>query len=114
MAAYPDILGLDHTSRMQAATADDVVQNVLLTLASEMPHFVHNQRTGAFRAWLRKILVHRLRRHFQERQRRQLVAEDTWAIQKRPALTQSEIFRSFVKSSSASRAFFLEALRSRN
>jgi RNA polymerase sigma-70 factor (ECF subfamily) len=66
---------------LQDSDADDVVQNVLLTLASEMPNFAHNQRTGAFRAWLRKILVYRLRRHFQERQRRPLVAEDTWAIQ---------------------------------
>ena len=45
----------------QAADAEDVVQEVLTALVVELPQFAHNQRPGAFRAWLRTITVHRLR-----------------------------------------------------
>jgi RNA polymerase sigma-70 factor (ECF subfamily) len=68
-------------SGLQDSDADDVVQDVLLALAAELPRFVHNQRPGAFRTWLRKTLVHRLRRHFQDRQRHPLTTGDTVAIE---------------------------------
>jgi RNA polymerase sigma-70 factor (ECF subfamily) len=45
----------------QRADAEDVVQEVLTALVRELPRFEHNQRPGAFRAWLRTITVHRLR-----------------------------------------------------
>jgi RNA polymerase sigma-70 factor (ECF subfamily) len=48
----------------QRADADDLVQEVLATLSAELPRFEHNQRTGAFRAWLRTVTVHRLRRYW--------------------------------------------------
>ena len=46
---------------VQGADADDLLQEVLAVVAQELPRFDHNQRTGAFRSWLRKILVNRLR-----------------------------------------------------
>jgi RNA polymerase sigma-70 factor (ECF subfamily) len=48
---------------------EDLTQEVLSVVARELSGFQHNQRTGAFRAWLRTILVHRLR-DFQRRQQR--------------------------------------------
>ena len=48
---------------IQNADADDLVQEVLAVVLRELPSFRHNQRTGAFRNWLRKILVYRVR-HF--------------------------------------------------
>lgn len=53
----------------QLPDVDDLVQEVLATLCDELPRFEHNQRTGAFRAWLRAITVHRLRRYWQTRRR---------------------------------------------
>jgi RNA polymerase sigma-70 factor (ECF subfamily) len=46
---------------LQASDAEDVVQEVLATVAHELPHFEHSGRPGAFRHWLRTILVNRLR-----------------------------------------------------
>jgi RNA polymerase sigma-70 factor, ECF subfamily len=51
----------------QRADADDVVQEVLTALVRELPRFEHNQRPGAFRAWLRTITVFRLRRYWEKR-----------------------------------------------
>lgn len=46
---------------VQQADADDLIQDVLMVMAKELPAFEHNGRAGAFRAWLRTILVNRLR-----------------------------------------------------
>jgi len=54
----------------QRADAEDVVQEVLTTLVRELPRFDHNQRPGAFRAWLRLITVHRLRAYWERRDSR--------------------------------------------
>jgi RNA polymerase sigma-70 factor (ECF subfamily) len=40
---------------------DELVQEVLAVVARDLPKFRHNERRGAFRCWLRTILVHRLR-----------------------------------------------------
>src|SRR5581483_3817844 len=48
----------------QQADADDLVQEVLTTVVDDLARFRHNQRSGAFRAWLRSITVHRLRRYW--------------------------------------------------
>ncbi len=37
--------------------ADDLIQEVLLVVVRQFPKFVHNTRTGAFRSWLRTIVV---------------------------------------------------------
>jgi RNA polymerase sigma-70 factor (ECF subfamily) len=45
---------------IQAADADDLIQEVFSVVAQELPRFEHNGQTGSFRSWLRKTLVHRL------------------------------------------------------
>lgn len=52
---------------VQAADADDLIQDVLAVVVAELPKFQHNRRTGAFRSWLRRILVNRLRHHWRSR-----------------------------------------------
>jgi len=54
----------------QRADAEDLVQEVMTTLVRELPRFDHNQRPGAFRAWLRTITVHRLRAYWEKRDAR--------------------------------------------
>ena len=56
-------------AEVQAADADDLVQEVLLVVHRELPKFEHNQRRGAFRTWLRQIVVHRLRNFWRARGR---------------------------------------------
>jgi RNA polymerase sigma-70 factor (ECF subfamily) len=55
---------------VQDADADDLIQEVLATVAREIPRFDHNQRSGAFRNWLRTTLVHRLRHYWRSQNRR--------------------------------------------
>lgn len=54
---------------VQAADVEDLVQDVLLVVMRELPGFRHNQQRGAFRNWLRRILVNRLRSTWRERGR---------------------------------------------
>jgi RNA polymerase sigma-70 factor (ECF subfamily) len=53
--------------RLDAADCDDLVQDVLVVVLQELPAFEHNGRPGAFRAWLRQVMVNRLRRHWRTR-----------------------------------------------
>jgi RNA polymerase sigma-70 factor (ECF subfamily) len=46
---------------LQPADAEDLTQEALATLVRELPGFRHNLRTGAFRRWLRGIVLNRLR-----------------------------------------------------
>jgi RNA polymerase sigma-70 factor (ECF subfamily) len=55
---------------LQASDIDDVVQNVLLHVSEQLPTFRHNGRAGAFRNWLRQVLVFRLRTHWAASKRR--------------------------------------------
>jgi len=52
--------------------ADDVVQEVLTIVVRKMPDFQHNERTGAFRAWLRTITVNCLRDFWKTRRNQQV------------------------------------------
>jgi RNA polymerase sigma-70 factor (ECF subfamily) len=54
---------------VQAADVEDLVQDVLLVVMRELPSFRHNQQPGAFRTWLRRILVNRLRNFWRDRGR---------------------------------------------
>lgn len=45
---------------VQASDADDLVQEVMLAAWTDLKSFEHSGRPGAFRSWLRTILVHRL------------------------------------------------------
>jgi RNA polymerase sigma-70 factor (ECF subfamily) len=58
------------------ADADDLVQEVLLVVFREVGGFERRQ-AGAFRAWLRGILVHRLRNYFRARQYRPTATGDS-------------------------------------
>ena len=55
---------------LSAPDVDDLTQDVLLTLSKEMPQFRPSSQPGAFRSWLRTILVHRLQYFWRARQRR--------------------------------------------
>ena len=51
--------------------SDDMVQDVLIVLVRELPHF-NSQGKGSFRAWLRQITVNQTRAYFKKRRRRPL------------------------------------------
>lgn len=55
---------------LSAADADDLVQDVLLAVSREMRQFRPSPERGAFRGWLRAILVNRLRNFWRSRQHR--------------------------------------------
>ena len=42
---------------IRPSDVDDLVQEVLAVVLRELPQFEHNGRTGAFRRWLRTILL---------------------------------------------------------
>ena len=52
---------------VQDADSDDLVQEVLAVLIREVPQFQHNGQRGAFRTWLRALLVNRLRVFWRKR-----------------------------------------------
>jgi RNA polymerase sigma factor (sigma-70 family) len=57
----PWILGWLCRQGLAQTDAEDLAQEILLVVVRELPYFQHNQRAGAFRAWLRQIIVHRLK-----------------------------------------------------
>jgi RNA polymerase sigma-70 factor (ECF subfamily) len=54
--------------QLQPADVEDVLQEILVAVSDKMPQFVHNGRPGAFRTWLRMILINCVR-HFLRGQR---------------------------------------------
>jgi RNA polymerase sigma factor (sigma-70 family) len=62
---------------LQDADVEDLVQEVLLTVASEAPQFEHSGRPGAFRHWLRNILTNRLREFWRGRRLRPVATGDS-------------------------------------
>ena len=64
---------------IQDSDAEDITQEVMAALLNDLPKFRHNEQTGAFRSWLRRILVHRVRRFWRSRDR-QPVATGTSSI----------------------------------
>jgi DNA-directed RNA polymerase specialized sigma24 family protein len=59
----PLLYGWLRCQNVQHADAEDLVQETLATLVLEAPTFQPNENPGAFRYWLRKVLINRLR-HF--------------------------------------------------
>jgi DNA-directed RNA polymerase specialized sigma24 family protein len=51
---------------------DDLVQDILHTVALEMPGFQYDREKGGFRAWLRTVLIHRLRNYWRQQRSRSL------------------------------------------
>ena len=66
---------------LQTSDADDLIQDVLVVVSSELADFRHSGRSGAFRAWLRTILVNRLRHHWRSRKYRPVATGDTSFLQ---------------------------------
>jgi RNA polymerase sigma-70 factor (ECF subfamily) len=56
---------------LQSADVEDVLQDILVTVSQQMPGFVHNGQTGAFRAWLKTILTNRVRHFLRSRRNRE-------------------------------------------
>lgn len=54
---------------LQASDADDMTQEVLLAVSKDITSFEHSGRPGAFRAWMKGILVNRLRKFWHSRDR---------------------------------------------
>ena len=50
-----------HRYSLQPHDADDVVQEILQSAASELTHFHYDPARGHFRGWLRQVMVNRLR-----------------------------------------------------
>lgn len=57
---------------LQPSDVDDLLQEVMLTVARELPAFEHSGNIGAFRSWLRMILVHRLQNQWRSQKQRAL------------------------------------------
>jgi RNA polymerase sigma-70 factor (ECF subfamily) len=55
---------------VQDSDADDLVQEVLLAVSKDLGKFDHGGQPGAFRGWLKAILVNRLRKFWRSRDRR--------------------------------------------
>lgn len=56
---------------------DDLVQEVLTVVIRRLPEFDHNQRTGAFRTWLKRISVNCLRDFWKARRYRPRATGDS-------------------------------------
>jgi len=63
--------------QLQSSDIDDIVQDVLLHVSERLPTFQHDGRTGAFRNWLRQVLVFRLRKHWEKAKRRPVATGQT-------------------------------------
>jgi RNA polymerase sigma-70 factor (ECF subfamily) len=50
----------------QPDAVDDIAQEVLTALIEGLPSFQHNLHKGAFRAWLKSITIHRIRRYWRD------------------------------------------------
>lgn len=66
----PLILAWIRRYDLQDSDAEDLVQEVLLAISRDVKTFSHNGRPGAFRTWVRNILVNRLRNYWRQRNRR--------------------------------------------
>lgn len=55
---------------VQESDAHDLVQEVLLAVSKDLIKFEHHGQPGAFRGWLKAILINRLRKFWRARDRR--------------------------------------------
>src|SRR5262245_43000541 len=55
---------------LQGADVDDLLQDILAVIVQKVPQFTHPGNPGAFRSWLRAILVYRLRWYWREKLRK--------------------------------------------
>ena len=66
---------------IQYTDSEDLIQDVLATVYRELPTFQHNERTGAFRKWLRAILINRVRHFLRTRQNRPVATGKSSVLQ---------------------------------
>jgi RNA polymerase sigma-70 factor (ECF subfamily) len=59
---------------LQASDTDDLVQEVMAAACRDLPKFEHNGRRGAFRNWLKTILINRLRSYWRNRKYRPMAS----------------------------------------
>ena len=62
---------------VQDSDANDLVQEVLLAVSKDLGNFEHPGQPGAFRGWLKAILINRLRKFWRARGRRPQVRGDS-------------------------------------
>ena len=74
---------------VQDSDADDIVQDVLTVVTRDLAKFQHNKRAGAFRSWLRAILVNRVREFWRSR-KYQPIATGTSSINEKLNQLQDE------------------------
>jgi RNA polymerase sigma factor (sigma-70 family) len=55
---------------VQDSDANDLVQEVLLAVSKDLSKFDHRGEPGAFRGWIKAILINRLRKFWRSRDRR--------------------------------------------
>lgn len=67
--------GLQHSDEL------DLVQEVFSVVLRRLGEFRHNGKTGAFRAWLREIVVLTTQHFFGQQKRRPTVELGQWAVQ---------------------------------
>jgi RNA polymerase sigma-70 factor (ECF subfamily) len=67
--------------RLQEADVEDLLQTVLVVVSQKLPAFVHSGQPGAFRAWLRRVLVHEVRNFLRGRQRQAAEVGTDWLDQ---------------------------------
>jgi RNA polymerase sigma-70 factor (ECF subfamily) len=60
---------------VEDADAEDLGQEVLTVVVKEVPEFRHSQATGAFRKWLRTVVVNRTRGYWRSKQSRPQLQE---------------------------------------
>ncbi len=62
---------------VQDSDAEDLVQEVLLAVSKDLCKFDHGGQRGAFRGWIKAILVNRLRKFWRSRDRRPQARRDS-------------------------------------
>jgi len=55
--------------QIQSSDCNDLVQDVLMAVHQNIRSFEHSGRNGAFRAWLRSILVHRISNYWRKQKK---------------------------------------------
>jgi RNA polymerase sigma factor (sigma-70 family) len=64
-------------SGLNAAEADDALQETMLSVAREMPGFQYDRAKGSFKAWLFQIARRRIADQFRRRARHQHMTDDS-------------------------------------
>ncbi len=66
---------------LQPCDEADLVQEVFVVVLRKLGEFRHNGKCGAFRAWLREIVVHTARHYFGQQRLRPALGADEWAAE---------------------------------